>query len=273
MSQLKAADTDSTKYYLSVKDLSEYESKINYGQVRESVSELIGAKIIIRLPNGNDMETTFFSSAEYMEGQGMVELSMDERIRPYFFDLKKNFTAFELHAATSLKGKYSKRIYEMLSQYANVGKFEIDVKELKEKMGIINKKSGKDKYPKWGLFTKRVLDVAEKEMSKYTNLKFDYEPIKVGRKFSRLKFIISTVNVQAALDFSSSSTSKLMQELTQNYKLRRDQAIEVLKRYSVQEIHKIMYEIQLLKSDNKIRNMGATAAIKFDVYKKQDHTE
>lgn len=63
------------------------------------------------------MQVGLLASAEYLKGEGVIELEISEKMRPYLIDLKRNFTSFRLQAAFSLSSKYAKRIYQIASQW------------------------------------------------------------------------------------------------------------------------------------------------------------
>lgn len=80
-----------------------------------------------------------------MHGQGIIEIGLDPKIR-HFFDLKQNFTTFQLHMALSLDSKYAKRIHEMLSQYKDIGSIKIELLELKRRLLLYDDKTGDEQY-------------------------------------------------------------------------------------------------------------------------------
>ncbi|MEM6734654.1 MAG: replication initiation protein [Bacteroidota bacterium] len=271
MSQLRKQDTAETMYYVSVKELQRRTgAELKYSQIKQSVDDLVGATIELVSENGNPFTTTFFSSAEYLIGEGMIELGMDGKLRPYYFNLKRRFTAFQLNAAMSVKGKYTKRIYEMLSQYKDQEKVVKEIDELKRSMGIIDKKSGKDSYPRWALFEERVIKKAQKELKEHTDLVFTYSVKRRGRKITTITFNITYREVQSQIQFDDQNESACFQRLVSQFKLRKDQALAVISRYTPIEINKQLYQIQVKKSDRKISNIGAFTAKAFDVVKKQE---
>ena len=80
---------------------------------------------------------------------------------PTFIELKNNYTEFGFKIALSLKSKYAKRIYEMLSQHKKEKGFNISVKELKWRLGLI-KKEKEEKLSRFYTFKKQVLETAQR---------------------------------------------------------------------------------------------------------------
>jgi plasmid replication initiation protein len=266
MAQLKKDDGADTIYYVSVRELmNKTGTRNSYEDFKRATGSLIGRVLQIRRPNGNLLQIAMISSAEYIAGQGVIEIGMDPKIRPFFFDLKQNFTTFQLHMALSLDSKYSKRIYEMMSQYKNIGELRIEVLELKRRLQLVDEKTGDEQYRNWADFERRILHVAQKEINDKTDIKLDYQVKKKGRKVSELTFIIKAgTPQQMAIDFKDEDTV-LFSRLVNEFRLRKDQAQAIVDRFSPGDINKRLYEIKLQYNDKKIQNIGAYTAKTFGI--------
>lgn len=263
MGELKKTDTSDTLYYISVSSLMALtKTKNSYEDFKRATENLVGRVLTIVRPNGNLLQVSMISSAEYINGQGMIEISLDPKIRPYFFDLKQNFTTFQLHMALSMTSKYSKRLYEMLSQYKDLGRFKIDVLELKSRLSLYDEKKGEEQYTNWNDFARRILNVAKKEINEKTDLTIDYIGLKKGRKYVQIDFTISRKDSSASsISFEEESdSSEIISRLINTFRLRKDQAVKVIESFSMQEINKALYDIQLSYNDGKIANIGAYTA-------------
>jgi plasmid replication initiation protein len=261
MAQLKKEDTAEIIYYVSVRELMDQTGTRNsYEDLKRATENLIGRVLQIKRPNGNLLQVSMISSAEYLQGQGIIEIGLDPKIRPFFFDLKQNFTAFQLHLALSLDSKYSKRIYEMLSQYKDLGTFKIDLLELKRRLLLYDDKTGEEQYRNWSDFEKRILLTAETEINEKTDLNITYAPLKTGRKFTDIVFTIKkSQGTQVKIDFKDES-AVVFGRLVNEYRLRKDQAVQVIEKYSVQEINKALYDIRVKMASNEVKNIGAYTA-------------
>lgn len=127
----------------------------------------------------------WLASAEYFIGQGYMELEFSPKLKPYFLQLKERFTTYRLHNVMQLRSVYSVRIYELLKQYKLIGSRMFELDNLKFILGI-----DKNEYEKYGHFKAKVLKVAQKELEGKTDIAFDFEEIKDGRKVAKLNFII-----------------------------------------------------------------------------------
>ena len=80
---------------------------------------------------------------------------------------------------------------EMHTQFKDTGVMQITLRELKMRLGLIDLITGKERYTEFGLFTGKVLDVAQKELAEHTDISFTYTAKKTGRKYTDLEFQIS----------------------------------------------------------------------------------
>ena len=113
---------------------------------------------------------------------------------PFLFELKNNFTSYELAAALRLTSKYAKRIYPLCSQGKDKGETKKhDIEDFKCMPGLINDK-GKDKAERISDLKSKVLDIAVKQINEHTELQISYKLEKKGKAF---KNSIFTVKPQA----------------------------------------------------------------------------
>jgi hypothetical protein len=185
---------------------------------------------------------------------------------PFLYNVKSKFTTFTLSAALKLKSKHSKRMYEMLSQFKGTGIFRISVKELKERLALIDLETGKEEYAKFGLFATKVLKVAQVEINCQTDLSFTYNAKKTGRKITDLEFKIRSKEVFKEIAEPASEgleVGKLKERLVAQFKLSKTLAKKIIENIPLREVNKILHDIQLEDSANKIRKIGAYATTVF----------
>ena len=203
LSKLTKNDKAGTIYELRVKDLEELTGREwNYTRLFESTEQLrsrgyaiAGEKVSDR--DGSSKPTVLqvglLASAEYITGQGIIELEISEKVRPYLIDLKHNFTSYRLQAALSLTSKYAKRIYQLASQWKDLG--ESKIYTLDEFKVMLHLKDPKGKEPEQYVNVTRlqakVLDVAMSQINQHTDLKISYKLNKKGRSFDSICFYIN----------------------------------------------------------------------------------
>jgi plasmid replication initiation protein len=187
------------------KNLEMVGQKVDREQFEEATKKLVSRVYSIEEPSGDFLQLALIASAKhtrYSNHNDIAELEISKSARPYLFQLKNNFTAFQLHMALSLKSKFSKRIYEMLSMYKDVGIMHITIEELKYRLGLIDPKTKEEHYKGWSTFAAQVLEVAKKEIQAYTNIAFTYTLKKTGRKYTDITFHIKTKPVQTLLELN-----------------------------------------------------------------------
>lgn len=263
MAQLDKSDPPTRYYRISGKELMERtRKKIKYEELKEATNRLLDRELIIIRENGNYLQIRPISSAEY-DSHGMIEIGLDAKIRPYLFELKNNFTTFELNMVLSLDSKFSKRLYEMLAQFRSTGLLRISVREFKERLKLYDPKTGNEQYEKWSAFEKYVLKVAQKEISEHTDLAFEYTLKKTGKRITDIEFKFNRPKAVAAPPPQDETTARLFERLTTDFRLRKDQAEKIIAQFPAKDINRSLYDISLKKKD--IANIGAYTAKTFNV--------
>ncbi len=258
MREMKPTDPPGQLYYVSTVELRERTGEeIKYDRLRGTTKKLLSRVLEADLPNGDLLQTHFFSSVQYLKGTGTLEIAVDPKIRPFYGYLKSHFTTFQLDLAITLSSIYAKRLYEVFSMYKNLENktFRISIEKLKLQLGLTDKDTGKDKYPLYAGFKRDVLKQAE-EINSATDLAFTYREIKRGRKVVELEFTVVYTPKEMEIDYNEQETA-LFSRLINDFSLRKDQATAALRTLTPTEITKRLYQIKLLVSDGKVTNLGA----------------
>ncbi len=200
-SLVKTDDKDFKTYKVQVKDLIEkldlQKSKSAYEELKKITLNLMKKVIIINVPsddNSNQLDTiqlNWFSSVKYLNGRGIIEAHFDPTLKPFLLNLKERFTSYKLQNIICMNSSYSIRIYEILKQYQTIGKRIISIIKLKEMLGISQKK-----YSRYNNLKQKVILTAYKEINEKTDINFEFEEIKSGRKVDKIKFIIHSKKIE-----------------------------------------------------------------------------
>lgn len=199
-----------------------------YRDTEGLAASLLSHTMIIEKPKGFEM-FNIVTNVEYSEedeNNKFMKIIFNKSVKEHLFDLTAGYGIEDI-SLTSLFTSYStKKIYELIivdayklnAQSTVVTEFRIS--ELKFLIGIADinskkvneyltncKKKGqeidwehayndlcdaKDKtYDDWRDFRKRVLIPAQEDIKKKADYCFDFEPIREGREYKRIKFIIS----------------------------------------------------------------------------------
>lgn len=276
LSQLKKSDNGTQIYLVVANDIKEVTGKsISIANFKNATEKLISRVIDGKTADNKFLQVGFISSAEYIIGRGVIEIGLSPKILPFYLDLKKIFTSFELDIALSLRSIYAKRLYEIMSMYKNFKnpKFTVNLTEFKQQLEIIDPKTGKDKYESFSAFKINVLDPSEKEINGATDINFSYVAVEgvkhgKGRKpIERLEFTVKKVNQAKMISINPNDKDNfpLFTVLTTDFKLRKDQAITVLNTFSRGEINKELYAIRLYNVNGRLKSIGAYTARIFNL--------
>ena len=115
----------------------------------------------------------------------MVSLECNSKIAPMIREQQGKFLRYKLYNTIYLKSYNQQRIYELLKQYQTIGTRVIDLTDLRAFLSI-----GEKEYPVWGDFSQKVLKASQRALKESTDICFDYEPIKKGKKVAQVKFLI-----------------------------------------------------------------------------------
>ena len=186
-SKVRESDEDFQTYRIPVTELtgmSDEDLRGNqYRDIERSIAHL--GKSTIRIDGKKPRsfrQYGIFSMCGYEDGCLIARFDPD--LKPHFLNLKAQFTAYNLFEYLTLPSTYSQRIFEFLKSWANVPEVIISVVELNE---MLNTPPSFRKDFK--AFRIRVLEKSHKDIHEKTSLRFEWEPIKVGKSVEKIRFI------------------------------------------------------------------------------------
>lgn len=154
-----------------------------YTELSKITKELLSKVIEIRI--GEELiQVSWLSSAIYNRNKGTIDMRFDPLLKPFLLELSSKFTSYRLANIVKLKSTYAIRIYELLKQYENLKERTISLENLRYYLDAM------DIYPNYANFKQRVLKPTQKELNQKTDISFDFEEIKSGRKVQKIRFII-----------------------------------------------------------------------------------
>ena len=252
-------DNQNGVYEIVVKDLSAITGKeYRYGYLRKATEEMGSRMFEISTPKRLE-QLWMFQRVAYVLGEGRIEVEFANPIKPYLFDLKDNFTSFQLYAALRLGSKYAKRIYALCSQWKDKGQtptFGLD--ELKKMLHLLDDK-GNEQYKPFSMFKKFVLDESVKQINQRTDLEIGYVLQKRGRSFNSVTFTVKPQPLAIVLPLKDqpakmgSTPTGVSDNQYQNTRLllekwnikRADVVNQIMNSTElIQEVNKFAYELQ-----------------------------
>ena len=185
MTQLDSKNDEILKEY-EIK-VSELEQKLqteqNETRLKQFAKKLMSKPLEVATEDGW-IVANWFSDIEYIRGQAKFKVRFSEKLKPYLLQLKERFVTYNLKYILPLTSTYSVRIYQLLKEYEKLTKRYFDVEELMEVLQVPKS------YRSYTNFNAKVLQVAKRELLEHTDICFDMEEDKTGRKVTKLIFRI-----------------------------------------------------------------------------------
>lgn len=187
IARIQPDDEDFKPYQISLNELAEFLG-INKNHIYtdcKKITKKLLEKVVEIDESGRLIQTHWVSSADYIDGTGVVSLTFDPLLKPYLLQLKGNFTSSKLEMLLSFKSQYTMRMYALLKQYERLKGREVDLEKLRSILGLKN-----DQYVLYSNFKKDILESTQKELKAKADLTFEFDEIKHGRKVGAIRFRI-----------------------------------------------------------------------------------
>lgn len=190
ISMIKKDDRPGTVYSFHIQDLNALSGREwNYQRLMKSASKLRGREYQFE-DEHKIIQVGVLASSVYLKGDGTIELEISERMRPYLIDLQNNFTTYHLQSVFKLTSKYAKRIYQICSQWKDIGETKpYTIDEFKTMLSLKDPKGIEpEQYAKFSTLKKYVLDIAVAQINEHTDLRIEYNLTKKGRSYNKIRF-------------------------------------------------------------------------------------
>ncbi|MBW9173996.1 replication initiation protein [Clostridium estertheticum] len=186
----KIEDDNNYLYELNINDykhLYKTDTSNIYRNLEKATKGMEGTGFYLLTNNdkGVEKETFFvwFASIEYVKSEGKITFEIGTKLKALLLEMKKRIY-YKIEYPMNFSSIYSKRVYYYLKSFEDTG-WRID------NLDVLRKKLQCPKsYEKYSFFRIKVLDMAIKEINNYSDISFEFQEIKLGRKVMRIKFII-----------------------------------------------------------------------------------
>ncbi|WP_332834207.1 replication initiation protein [Clostridium perfringens] len=236
-SMVQPDDEEFKPYIFKISDFIELlgiETQTKYTEIPKITKELM--KKVFEIKEGNKLiQIAWLSSAVYEKGTGVVELEFSPRLKPYMLQLKEKFTQYKLANILCMKSKYSPRIYEVLkcNEFKRQGFIELEVIELRKLLKAENI------YPLYADFKRKIILRTQKELKKLSDIYFEFEEIKTGRKVTSIRFYIHSNSLEDKKEINDSK-EEIAITLDRDFNLSEDDKIFEL--YKLFKEYKVGFE-------------------------------
>ena len=169
--------------YAAITDLNSFKKR----DLERQAVNLVRATVKLANDKGGFSVYSVFKRFDLEQGDDgwQVRLAINEDLLPFIKEQSSRFIRYRLYNTIFLKSFNQQRIYELLKQYERLGERTVELKDLREYLSI-----KPDEYPVWYDFSSKVLKVAQASIAENTDIKFEYEGIRHGRKVGAVKFTI-----------------------------------------------------------------------------------
>jgi len=172
-SMIKEEDPDNKMYSIPLTSLAREAGRQRDGaflrEIDETTTMIIQTVIMLRNKDDEgDIEK--FSPLSYCHikmSEGVIEAQFSPKMKPFYTDLKDNYTLYPRQEFLQLRSLYSQRLYELLMSWHNIksGQKEIPLQDLHEKLQTMQ-----SQQKNFGEFNRRVLQPALNEIKNTTSL-------------------------------------------------------------------------------------------------------
>lgn len=136
-------------------------------------------------------KTRWISKASYVDGAGRIKIVFTPDVIKYITRLEEEFTSYQLEKVGNMTSAYAVRIYELLTQYREIGSRTLNLKWLRETLQI-----SPNEYKLTADFKKWVIEVAVDQINKHSDLTVSYKPQKTGRAITDFAFKIKSKGIK-----------------------------------------------------------------------------
>jgi plasmid replication initiation protein len=159
-----------------------------YEEMRDAAKRLFERKVTITdAQNGQVTLLRWVSMIRYENRKGRVVLNFAPEMLPFISDLKDRFTSYPLEAVAKLSSTFAVRLFELLAQYARLGRRQMSVEQLRRWLDCV------DSFRRFSEFERWVIAPAVQQLNERTDLRIRYDKASSGRHVTHLEFVIGRV--------------------------------------------------------------------------------
>lgn len=139
---------------------------------------------------GEIIRRTWLTEIRYGRKDGSLAYEYNPKLKNQLQQLAKRFTSYFLSNIANMKSVYAVRLYEISVMYLSASKqdktiFTKKIDDLKNHLDIA------DKYKHFFNMKRFVLEIAKRDINKYSDIRFSYRIIKLGRSPHEIEFTVS----------------------------------------------------------------------------------
>ncbi len=195
LTMIKPDDKDFQLYHIHVgdllKDFNLQDAGDNYHAVKQATKKMLSRVIEIQKETPEGLMwyamPLIIGAKGFVEskGENFISVQFHQELKPYLLELKERYLQYDIRNLWGLSSVYSVRMYELLKQYEKIGKRFFSLDDLKMKLAIQPME-----YEKYNHFKEKVILKAQGDLGNCTDIVFEIEEHKQGRKVAGIMFYI-----------------------------------------------------------------------------------
>jgi plasmid replication initiation protein len=210
-SRINKNDEDFKEYNFRIADvmeLFETKSQKSYTEITKQLRELMGNVLTFKIGKGTTL-VPFLIFAQQNEGSGVIKVQYHPFLKPMYLSLSKEnpFTVYKLSNALKLRSTYALRFYELLKQYQKIGYRVLKIEDIRTMFEL-----QPTEYKRYNDFKRKIIFQAQKEINEKTDISFEFEEIKTGRKITSCKFNIKTNKTRVENEIAATKVDETPKE-------------------------------------------------------------
>lgn len=156
-----------------------------YHKLKGVVRGLQSQQLTIKNTEGKEITYNWVIKSTYDDKTAVISLQFHPDLKNFFLEIGKRFTSYQLENVVKLHSSYSVRMYELLKRYEFQKTVVLKIDEIRNLLGI-----DPSKYKQYGHLKAKVLNISKREINNETDINFNFNEMKTGRKVTKLEFII-----------------------------------------------------------------------------------
>ncbi|WP_291566930.1 MULTISPECIES: replication initiation protein [unclassified Clostridium] len=171
----------------------------------------------------------WFSKIHYIPKEGKIKVNIDPDLKKLLYEVKKKIY-YDIEYTLNFGSSYSQRMYYYLKSFEDTGWRKDAIENLQRKLDCPKT------YQNFANFKKYVLEVCKSEINSSSDIMFDYNVEKTGRKVTHIYFTINKktdlINPQKnelALDLDSNEIDEIFIKNTIKEKINNEDIEKVIK--------------------------------------------
>lgn len=203
--QIVKEDKQFKPYRVKITDLAEIlgiDSSNIYRDIDKITDGLMSKFVKIKdknKPNSKSfLKFKWVDYCKYTEGTGIIEIKLyegsgeDKGLRPYLLGLKEYYAQYPLENILAMNSVYAIRVFELLQ--AKITQKTLPKDGVLVRLTVDEIRAAcecEDKFTQFGMFRKKVVDIAKKEIERVTLFTVDFKYVKEGRKVVAFDILVN----------------------------------------------------------------------------------